>query len=221
VNNSGTQHKYQWPKVEGLDKFAGKVDGSPILHPGLGCRLTSTQLMHTASWDKSFNQEAWKDKTVCVIGSGASAVQVVPQLQVSVTTVIEFPPLTIYHQPHVKKLVVFSRTPIWFAPGLAGDDFSPECKHGEMSGMKASAKTLLNLDSEEQKQEFRTNPLTLINHSKAVEKKLNSLFKGFYHGTETQEKVVTFLHQAMVKKIRDPKLLEGQNASMFPLPSLG
>lgn len=25
VNNSGTQHKYQWPKVEGLNDFSGKV----------------------------------------------------------------------------------------------------------------------------------------------------------------------------------------------------
>lgn len=25
VNNSGTQHKYQWPNVDGLDQFSGKV----------------------------------------------------------------------------------------------------------------------------------------------------------------------------------------------------
>lgn len=40
------------------------------------------QLLHTAVWDREFREEAWKDKTVCIIGSGASAVQVVPQMQV-------------------------------------------------------------------------------------------------------------------------------------------
>lgn len=41
------------------------------------------QLLHTAQWDDQFDQEAWKNKTVAVIGSGASAVQVVPSMQVS------------------------------------------------------------------------------------------------------------------------------------------
>ncbi|KAL5585816.1 hypothetical protein FOVSG1_013508 [Fusarium oxysporum f. sp. vasinfectum] len=91
VNNCGSQHNYQWPDVEGLDKFKGT-------------------LLHTAAWDERFNQDAWKDKTVCLIGSGASAVQVVPGIQ-----------------PHVPKMTVFSRTPVWFPPGLAGNDFSPEC----------------------------------------------------------------------------------------------
>jgi cation diffusion facilitator CzcD-associated flavoprotein CzcO len=40
------------------------------------------QLLHTAAWDERFDEEAWKNKTVAVIGSGASAVQVVPRMQV-------------------------------------------------------------------------------------------------------------------------------------------
>jgi hydroxyversicolorone monooxygenase len=134
VNNSGTQHKYQWPKVEGTDQFLGKVRCPGIRShtskptPHFSIFLTLVQLMHTAKWDSEFGPEAWKDKTVCVIGSGASAVQVVPQMQVSIGTAALSRFADFLFEPHVKKMVVFSRTPVWFAPGLAGDDFSPECK---------------------------------------------------------------------------------------------
>lgn len=36
--------------------------------------------MHSASWDKSCD---WNDKTVGVIGTGSSAIQIVPQIQKS------------------------------------------------------------------------------------------------------------------------------------------
>ena len=46
------------PEIEGRDNFRGT-------------------LVHTADWDISID---WHDKRVAVIGSGASGVQVVPQL---------------------------------------------------------------------------------------------------------------------------------------------
>lgn len=58
-------------------------------------------------------------------------------MQVSFNTMIEKRQLTSAYQPHVKKLTVFSRTPIWFAPGLAGDDFSPECEYRKFPGKNA------------------------------------------------------------------------------------
>lgn len=136
-------------------------------------------------------------------------------MQVSVNTMIEKRLLTSTYQPHVKSLTVFSRTPIWFAPGLAGDDFSPECEYRKFHGKEAFADPHGYLDSEEKREKFRTDPITLINHSKVVEKKLNSLFKGFYHGSEAQTGMMKFLHQSMVKKIRDPALLEGENNSVY------
>lgn len=53
-------------------------------------------MFHTAGWDHSFD---FAGKTVAVIGTGASAVQVVPALA-----------------PHVKALKVFQRTPPWVMP---------------------------------------------------------------------------------------------------------
>jgi cation diffusion facilitator CzcD-associated flavoprotein CzcO len=65
------------PDIAGLDSFAGTV-------------------MHTARWDHS---QDLRGRRVAVIGTGASAVQVIPSIA-----------------PEVEKLVVLQRTPIWCLP---------------------------------------------------------------------------------------------------------
>ena len=65
------------PDIDGVDSFAG---------------LT----MHTARWDHS---QDLAGKRVAVIGTGASAVQVIPEIA-----------------PIVEQLTVFQRTPIWCFP---------------------------------------------------------------------------------------------------------
>lgn len=67
------------PAIPGLETFAGKA-------------------MHTARWDHDHELTL---KRVAVIGTGASAVQVVPEIA-----------------PRVAQLLVFQRTPIWIAPRL-------------------------------------------------------------------------------------------------------
>ncbi len=67
------------PDIAGLDSFAGKT-------------------MHTARWDHGYDV---RSKRVAVIGTGASAVQVVPEIA-----------------PLVTQLTVFQRTPIWVGPRL-------------------------------------------------------------------------------------------------------
>jgi cation diffusion facilitator CzcD-associated flavoprotein CzcO len=65
------------PDIPGLDRFAGAV-------------------MHTARWDPELDLGG---KRVAVIGTGASAVQVIPEIA-----------------PVVERLTVFQRTPIWCLP---------------------------------------------------------------------------------------------------------
>jgi cation diffusion facilitator CzcD-associated flavoprotein CzcO len=65
------------PAIPGLDTFAGKT-------------------MHTARWDHGHDLTV---RRVAIIGTGASAVQVVPEIA-----------------PHVAQLIVFQRTPIWISP---------------------------------------------------------------------------------------------------------
>jgi len=77
VNASGVLTVPKLPDIDGVDSFAGIT-------------------MHTARWDH--NQDL-TGKRVAVIGTGASAVQVIPEIA-----------------PIVKHLTVFQRTPIWCFP---------------------------------------------------------------------------------------------------------
>lgn len=69
------------PSLPGLDRFQGPV-------------------FHSARWDESADLTG---KRVAVVGTGASAVQIIPSLQ-----------------PAVARLVVFQRTPAWVVPRHSG-----------------------------------------------------------------------------------------------------
>ncbi len=79
IGASGVLTQPKPPDIPGLDDFAGLV-------------------MHTARWDHA---QDLTGKRVAVIGTGASAVQVVPSIA-----------------PIVAHLTVFQRTPIWVMPKL-------------------------------------------------------------------------------------------------------
>lgn len=74
LHGTGILNNYKWPNIPGIEKFKGKV-------------------LHTAKWDKDYQEEQWKKDKVVVIGSGASSIQTVPTMQ-----------------PHVKQMDVFVRT---------------------------------------------------------------------------------------------------------------
>lgn len=95
VNASGVLNKWQWPKIRGRESFKGPM-------------------LHSAAWDSSVDL---KDKTIAVIGSGSSAVQIVPNIQ-----------------PDAKNLKCFIRSASWvtagFGSNFAGKDganFKCEC----------------------------------------------------------------------------------------------
>lgn len=67
----------QYPAIEGIDSFGGKM-------------------MHTARWDSSYD---YSGKRIAVIGNGASAVQVIPEIAKTASSV-----------------VVFQRSPNWIIP---------------------------------------------------------------------------------------------------------
>jgi cation diffusion facilitator CzcD-associated flavoprotein CzcO len=77
VSCAGPLTEPVFPNVPGLDRFRGKT-------------------FHTSRWD---NEHDLDGERVAVVGTGASAVQVVPQIQ-----------------PRVGRLVVFQRTPGWVVP---------------------------------------------------------------------------------------------------------
>lgn len=79
VNASGILNNYKMPYIPGLSSFTGPV-------------------LHTAAWDPSVDL---RGKRVAIIGSGASAIQVLPQVQ-----------------PIASRVQVYIRTPSWICQPL-------------------------------------------------------------------------------------------------------
>ncbi|KAE9570397.1 FAD-binding monooxygenase [Colletotrichum fructicola] len=79
-NAGGILNNLQMPNITGINTFAG-----PILH--------------TADWDSSVDL---RGKRIGVVGAGASAVQLLPQIQ-----------------PTATKVTAFIRTPSWISPPVA------------------------------------------------------------------------------------------------------
>lgn len=93
IGANGLLNSWKFPEeVQGLHDFTGR-------------------LIHSARWPSDYGPSDWKDDRVAVLGSGASAIQIVPSMQ-----------------PHVKNMDVFVRTPVWFAElgGHAGQNHNYE-----------------------------------------------------------------------------------------------
>lgn len=73
----GALNDWKWPDIPGLDSFKGK-------------------LLHSAAWDESWSPEGL---SVAVIGSGSSAIQIVPAIQ-----------------PKTKRIDNYVRGQTWIAP---------------------------------------------------------------------------------------------------------
>ncbi|KAL2788219.1 hypothetical protein BJX66DRAFT_352888 [Aspergillus keveii] len=86
VSCHGSLNVWRYPDIPGVHDCQGK-------------------LMHSASWDSSFDLG---DKTVAVIGGGSSAVQIIPSIQ-----------------PKVKKLIPYLRSPAWITAGFGAKYAAP------------------------------------------------------------------------------------------------
>ncbi|KAK9852250.1 hypothetical protein MYU51_008649 [Penicillium brevicompactum] len=83
IQATGTLNNWKWPAIPGLKSFKGK-------------------LMHSASWDESYD---YKGKTVAVVGNGSSGIQIVPAMLPDV--------------PHIDHYV---RGRTWIAPSFAREE---------------------------------------------------------------------------------------------------
>lgn len=81
VSACGLLVKPKMPRIAGINTFGGK-------------------LMHSARWDHNYELS---NRRVAVIGTGASAIQIIPEIA-----------------DKVENLYVFQRTPIWLLPKLDG-----------------------------------------------------------------------------------------------------
>ena len=108
LDGTGILNNFKWPDIPGLkDKFNGKV-------------------VHTARWPKDYQKEDWAKDKVAVIGSGASSIQTVPNMQ-----------------PHVKHMDVFVRTAVWFVQIANNYGQNKEYDDKEKSDFKKDPKALV------------------------------------------------------------------------------
>ncbi|CAO2658339.1 Nn.00g060620.m01.CDS01 [Neocucurbitaria sp. VM-36] len=93
-------------------------------------------------------------------------------------------------QPHVKHLDVFVRTGVWFVQ--IANNFGQNKEY-----------------SQEERDEFRTDPRKLVAHAKDIENQVNGMWGGFYTGSEGQKAMQDMFRARMKEFIKDEKLLEG------------
>ncbi|MEU3458624.1 NAD(P)/FAD-dependent oxidoreductase [Streptomyces sp. NPDC006733] len=120
VSATGPLSDPKLPDIPGLDTFPGAV-------------------FHSSRWDHDFDI---KDKRVAMVGTGASAIQIVPSIQ-----------------PQVKSLTVLQRTPPWVMPRMdRGINKAERWLHGTIPGTAKARRGLLWLIREFQVGAFVKRP---------------------------------------------------------------
>lgn len=161
INATGTLNKWKWPDIPGLNDFQGK-------------------LLHSAHWDSSLS---WQDKTVAVIGTGSSAIQILPQIQ-----------------PTAKGIVTFMRSVTWISPPIAEDMLKQaEADTGNLEGKLSSPSQ--HKYTEEEKRRFREHPEEHLAYRKELECRFNGMFDLFLAGSEVSKSAQEGMRQEMMRRI--------------------
>lgn len=133
INGTGILNSWKWPSIAGLHSFSGPK-------------------MHSAAWDHSIDLE---NKTIAVIGTGSTSVQIVPQLQ-----------------KISKHLQVYMRSPTWISPpfGAAALDSVRGGKSADVDpGMRQYWFT------EEDRRRFAEDGEFHLRFRKGIEAEINSI----------------------------------------------
>ncbi|KAL9944486.1 hypothetical protein ACHAQF_006586 [Verticillium nonalfalfae] len=175
IDASGILNKWKWPSVPGVKDFKGT-------------------LVHTAAWPENFD---FKDKTVAVIGNGASGVQVLPAIL-----------------PHVKKLHHLIRSPTAILP--------PRIATMKM-GRAAPIINQIGLDEQEnftpaQIERFKSDPAFLEQFTQALEMDSNIKFAiALMKDSPQQQWAAGKVREFMTAMLRGNEKLCQQLIPDFPL----
>ncbi|KAF7798583.1 hypothetical protein EIP86_009805 [Pleurotus ostreatoroseus] len=171
ISAMGFLNHWDLPNIEGLDAFKRKI-------------------VHTASWTLEPTGEAWRERTVAVIGCGSSAMQVVPALQ-----------------PHVKQLDSYVRGQIWVSRPFVSPILS----------RYSDADTGNHMFTEEEKQLYKTSPEAYKAFRLELEDALNSVAAIGHEGSRLQEVLRNLCEEKMRQKLSSrPDIADGLIPN-FPL----
>lgn len=160
INGTGILNNWAWPDIEGLHDFAGPK-------------------MHSASWDHSVDFEG---KTIGVIGTGSTSVQIVPALQ-----------------PKVEKMKVFMRSPTWISPPFGGGVLEEDLRKG--SGNESNPGKRQYTFTKEDKERFANDPEYHLMFRKRIEAEINSLFDMYRQGSDTSNLYRKLITEEMTRRI--------------------
>ena len=105
--DTGILNDFKWPDIQGLHDFKGRV-------------------VHTGYWQKDYQKQQWRNDRVAVIGSDASSIQTVPNMQLC-----------------VKRMDVFVQTGVWFVQIENGFDANKEYTEEERNAFHNDPKILV------------------------------------------------------------------------------
>lgn len=158
VNGTGILNNWKWPDIEGLHEFQGPK-------------------MHSADWDHSVD---FTGKTVGVIGTGSTSVQIVPQLQKS-----------------CNKVQVFMRSPTWISPPFGAGALTEDLQKGEDVNPGQRQYDFSEADI----QRFKDDPAYHLDFRKRIEAEINGLFGMYKQGSELsdqfREVITAEMHRRM------------------------
>ncbi|ORY81800.1 FAD/NAD(P)-binding domain-containing protein [Leucosporidium creatinivorum] len=160
LQGMGGLNRWNWPDIEGIHDFKGR-------------------LLHSAKYDEA--PEGAKGKRVAVIGSGSSAIQIVPALQ-----------------PFAKQLDQYVRGSAWVAAPFASSEL-----------LKRSPNGTNHKFTDEELARFRDDTEFYNEFRHAQEAELNCLHHLTFHGSAGQVAAVAEFKEAMSAKLaKKPEIAE-------------
>lgn len=151
----GSLNDWHWPEIPGLHSFKGK-------------------LLHSASWDEGWDPTGL---SVAVIGSGSSAIQIVPAIQ-----------------PKVKHLDNYVRGQAGVAPPIAEAEVR---KH-------TLTESNFRFTSQELR-EFNEKPEVLLAYCKRLDGEIQSMTKVTLRGALAEKAAVNFTSNMRAKLAKNPR----------------
>ncbi|KAK5116993.1 hypothetical protein LTR62_006714 [Meristemomyces frigidus] len=160
INGSGVLTKWKWPAIDGLHGFKGV-------------------LAHSAYWPKDLD---WTGKTVAVIGTGSSSIQMTPHLAKT-----------------AKHVTVFMRNQTYIAPQFGANVTNEEADPESMNPAAAGKHQY----TEKEKQRFREDPGYHLKYRQKVEGSIVGGWDMFNRGSDLNVQVRKFMQDQMRERLGD------------------
>lgn len=167
VNGTGILNKWKWPNIEGLQDFEGTM-------------------AHSANWPQNID---WRNKSVAVIGTGSSSIQMVPKFAET-----------------AQKVTIFIRNQTYIGAQIGSSVSNKEADENAMDPQAVGK----HVYTQKEKDRFREDPKYHLSYRRAIERAVVGGFQAFYRGSDKNIEARETLRKSMADKL-GPGLEEVKN----------